>query len=405
MSVSDSAAAAPYVYVSSAFDALYPGTVGFPEPDCAATAADALRDQAGAGIEFIAELYGSLGYGKAFSPSIFAADTAFTRLLWPLYGDLAIKQAAPAVLVRLDDAMSFGSVLFAGPGDGGNRSVVYETHRPNDRAATQVPAYPLPRAYQGESITTDADLLFLASAGSFNYGHFLVDDLPRVVALHVMRERGAGRVGVAMVSHGEPIDANRAAAIRMVAGDDVEVVWLLPGHGYRHRSLYYATPVSYHPNSKHPPALDHIVDVMNAHAGDTSEYGERLYVARDPSHGRRLLNEAAVIDALTPLGFRVIRPETLSVADQTRAFRDARLIVGQMGAAMTNTVFASSEARLLYLSPEGWIETFYWDLAVARGQQYRVLYGTAVDPTPNAHANDFTIDVATLLDTPLLHPA
>lgn len=75
----------------------------------------------------------------------------------------------------------------------------------------------------------------------------------------------------------------------------------------------------------------------------------KLYLSRAGTARRRLANEPAVFAALEPLGFELVRPETLSVREQINLFAQASHIVGLSGAAFANMVFAPPGARVVVL--------------------------------------------------------
>ena len=367
------------MYVSAAFDRLYPGGVGFPESADRANAGWIRDDAAGAGIAFVADLFAGAPYGVTFDPAIFAEDTPWTRALWPLYSSMAHKVATGSVVVAIDDALTFGSVLYAGHRHG--RPIIYETHRPNDRAVAQLAPPALVQASRPHDFGDDADYLFLGSVGSFNYGHFLVDDLPRLKAVETLRATNDGRrVVVVMNSHGPAIDRVRASAVRRIAGQTTDIRFLPLAEAFRFKRLYFATPVSSHPIEKNPLALDYVVQAVGAATGIVQDPRLKLLVLRKSSSVRALQNQADLVARLKPLGFETVHPEDLSFEAQVRRFAEAAVIVGQMGASMTNTIFASATAHLVYLAPAGWIEPFYWDLALARGQHYQAVYGKVMTP-------------------------
>ena len=83
---------------------------------------------------------------------------------------------------------------------------------------------------------------------------------------------------------------------------------------------------------------------------DTARGGpSRIYVSRRDSTVRRLVNEEEVIAALARLGFEIVVPGTMSVAEQARLFARAAIIVGPHGAGLTNVVFAPERAALIEL--------------------------------------------------------
>ena len=71
---------------------------------------------------------------------------------------------------------------------------------------------------------------------------------------------------------------------------------------------------------------------------------------------------------------------------------------------MTNSIFARVGTTVVYLTPEGWVEPFYWDMASVLGHRYLACFGPVEDPAVPAHLGAYRIDLALLhqvLDTRL----
>lgn len=95
-------------------------------------------------------------------------------------------------------------------------------------------------------------------------------------------------------------------------------------------------------------------------------------------------------------GFRTVDTERMGVARQASIFANARIVVGVMGAAMANTLFCKPDTCLVYLTPSGWTEPYYWDLASLRNHQYVVCFGPGIPTSGPAHMTSFRIDEAAL---------
>ena len=81
--------------------------------------------------------------------------------------------------------------------------------------------------------------------------------------------------------------------------------------------------------------------------------GELLYVSRNESSMRRILNEDDLLPGLRDLGFQVISPGRLSLTEQIEAFRNARIVVAAHGAGLTNILFCRPKTALIEIFPEG----------------------------------------------------
>ncbi|RVU14188.1 glycosyltransferase family 61 protein [Methylobacterium oryzihabitans] len=306
----------------------------------------------------------------------------------------------PCGLFVLDDATLRDNVLHAGG------RIVYETYRPPDRP--------------GLTLAEDGDLaraephgaevaFFFSSSGSFNYGHWLVDDLPRLAGFRTLRRLHPDRrITLVLTGYGAASDEIRRRTIRLFLGDaaGADTVFLPRDAAFRFPRLYYATPVSVHPASKSPEALRFVRDHLLRQAGEVRrklareawrggdpDAGRRIYVDRAPQWDRALINRDAVLDLVRARGFTVVDPEPLSFSRQVATFARARAVVGPMGAAMTSTLFCPPHATVLHLAAEGWTDPFFWDLAAALGHRYRALHGASPTPRPPPNREPYRIDL------------
>jgi len=68
---------------------------------------------------------------------------------------------------------------------------------------------------------------------------------------------------------------------------------------------------------------------------------DRIYISRNgqTTRGRQIINEQELIARLRPLGFSVIDPGTMPLAEQIACFSHASIVVGPHGAGLTNILF------------------------------------------------------------------
>jgi hypothetical protein len=100
-----------------------------------------------------------------------------------------------------------------------------------------------------------------------------------------------------------------------------------------------------------------------------------LYVSRRAEGRRPLREEAQLQRRAAAMGFDVVAPETLTLAEQVRLFASARGIAGPPGAAYTNLVWAGSGVRVLSIFKEEANLPTFVDLSILRGQSHRWLLG------------------------------
>lgn len=306
----------------------------------------------------------------------------------------------PTLLCETRDVRLAGNALFHV--EDGRPQVLFETYRPQERHVVPGPGPDFLRV--DETIEGEGLVLLLNSAGSFNYGHWLIDDLPRLRALASLRARHPGvPVTVALVSYFPHIDAARRHSIRLLSGSGggVPIRFLDRTKTYRFARLHHATPCSLPSTGKSPHALRSLTGQMRARTRlprglfalrTLSGRGRRLFVDRHPGRGRGLANREAVLALLRGLGFEAFDPELTSVRQQVVRFSAAEIVVGIAGAGMANTVFCRPGTPVIHLVPEGWEDPFYGEIATACGQGYSAVFGPRIPSEGPEYLRDFAID-------------
>ncbi|NQW94420.1 MAG: glycosyltransferase family 61 protein [Polaromonas sp.] len=87
-----------------------------------------------------------------------------------------------------------------------------------------------------------------------------------------------------------------------------------------------------------------------------SKFGKRIYISRRSgiasTRTRRCINEDELSEALENIGFSVVIPDQLSVAEQISAFSNADFVIGPAGAGLFNAVFCKPGTLLFDIESE-----------------------------------------------------
>ncbi|WP_158810152.1 DUF563 domain-containing protein [Beijerinckia sp. L45] len=223
-----------------------------------------------------------------------------------------------------------------------------------------------------------------------NYGHWLIECLPRLAAAAAHFDLSACKFVV----------ADRHGAMQQIYIDSLVALGLRPeqivsiGYTPVHVDmLVYPLPITTHPWVK-SPGVATFLEIMAARiARPEVTAPRRIYVSRKRGGMRRLINEAAVIAIVERYGFTVVYPETMAFSAQVATFRDAEIVVGNYGANLSNIVFAPRGVTLFALTTEAMQDDFFWDLMDHKAGAYVSLHGKATTAAPNQNS-DFTIDIA-----------
>jgi capsular polysaccharide biosynthesis protein/glycosyltransferase involved in cell wall biosynthesis len=104
-----------------------------------------------------------------------------------------------------------------------------------------------------------------------------------------------------------------------------------------------------------------------------------LFIAREKGQHRPLLESGEIWSGLKSLGFVQIDPGSMSVADQARAFRSARVIVGAHGAGLANIVFCRPGTRVIELFSPFYVNPCYRNLCIAAELLHGAVIGNGRD--------------------------
>lgn len=122
------------------------------------------------------------------------------------------------------------------------------------------------------------------------------------------------------------------------------------------------------------------VEFLNSIFSAGQEKGAKLLFVGRGKGDRRPLEEAERIwTGLQKLGFAQIEPEKMSVAEQARAFRSARVIVGAHGAALANLVFCRPGTQVIELFSPLYVNACYRNLSLAAGLLHGGVIGNGRD--------------------------
>jgi tetratricopeptide (TPR) repeat protein/capsular polysaccharide biosynthesis protein len=102
---------------------------------------------------------------------------------------------------------------------------------------------------------------------------------------------------------------------------------------------------------------------------------DRLYISRQQTASRRLINEAAVVDLLTQFEFQPVTLETLSVTQQAAVLANAKVVVAPHGGGLTNLVFCQPGTKVIELFSPNYVYPCYWLVSNLVELEYYYLIG------------------------------
>jgi hypothetical protein len=123
-----------------------------------------------------------------------------------------------------------------------------------------------------------------------------------------------------------------------------------------------------------------------------------IYVWRADSTGRPMRNEDDLVDALAGLGVTPVLLSALTLAEQVRLFRGARLVIGPHGAGLANVVFAQPGGVLYELLPSHYLKPHMSRLAELAGLHYWCdVHPAETQPGLWRHHTPWRVDIGAVL--------
>ncbi len=323
----------------------------------------------------------------------FAADTGGQARRTPfkivdappaLAAEMAARETTPIVppaarLAVLDHAVVRDGIVETADGTIAAESLI---NRTADDPIARTGSIAIMRRLSGRSH------VMLKQRWDANYGHWLVEGLPRL-ALVEERFNLADLDYIVSAHHGRAMGEvyEDSLALFGIRRDQIVEIGEEPVAVDR---LIYPSPMTEHPWHIAPrcvSVLEQLAARVRAHPCGRP----RVYVSRNKASRRRLLNEAELLPMLRQHGFLVVEPEFLTLYQQIGLFRNARTVVGNLGAALTNVAFAEGSPTLFTLTSPFMQDDFFSTLMSLKRGRYLSLHGDAVGPAPDMNS-DFRID-------------
>ena len=238
-----------------------------------------------------------------------------------------------------------------------------------------------------------SDPCYLAfNSGHTNYAHWLTDNLIYLY-IYVTKLKPLGiKVALPDSMSGFARDTVKILGITpedtIVAGDEI----------LKFKELYFSDTIYF---GEIPAILRGAVDCLKEKALrlDVPVLADRLvYISRPDATARPLMNNGELEARLSSLGFEIVATGTLTLLEQIRLFAETRLVVGQHGAGLMNSIFCSPGATLIELFPEYMLQGHFWNAASLMDLQYGFLSGTSFDADSSTVTVDGNWEAASVID-------
>ena len=220
-----------------------------------------------------------------------------------------------------------------------------------------------------------------------NYYHWMTQCLP-AIALSV-RHLGSGNCVLAL----PPLSAWQEQSLTLLGLTDTPRIAINLSHHYYFHKAHFCEYLNGSAAFFLSPRLLQILN--STEAISISRRSPRASWSTLPgrtSTNRALKNEAEVEALLQSFGFASVAPGNLSVEEQIRLFRGARVIVGAHGAGLTNVVFCRPATKVLELVSSNYKNPCFNRLSQAGRLDYHVECFESAACT-NAHDQPWDVDI------------
>ncbi len=225
--------------------------------------------------------------------------------------------------------------------------------------------------------------LSLLGGGHWNYYHWMIDGIGRLAAADaatLARCDGvllpAGPIAIAEETLARAGILRGRMVRRVAPGEDLVVERLV---------VPWSMSIMFQP---HPRLVAWLARLVPEPVGQGTP--RRIWIDRRAAGNRALSNEAEVIAALATYGVVPVMLEGRSLAEQSRLFASAELIVAPHGAGLANLVFARSGGKIVELLPASYVHWCFRHLAAAARLDYDCVIGES-GPGANVHARPWTV--------------
>lgn len=215
---------------------------------------------------------------------------------------------------------------------------------------------------------------------SHNYFHWLIEVLPRYL---LARKNGLAKNIPLLID--EKLSPLLANLLETVVGDPALLIRVPRGHSVSVAKLHWVSDLS--SNTVHtdeaplksdillsPTAFELLRELAAHCVGRPVKAFERLLITRSNVSFRRLINRHLFRDMLGGQGFWSFDPGQVPFEEQVRVFSNARIVVGEAGAALANIAFCQPGTIVVVLVNGFKNSNYYYLAEMARSCQLRLVF-------------------------------
>lgn len=224
--------------------------------------------------------------------------------------------------------------------------------------------------------------LFLGGNGSFNWYHWMVEILPKMMYFNYVP------TNTILVDESCKSIPSMEASLKIFTDNlPVKVIYLDKNKPYKIQKLYCINEVNklmynelHSPKEETPvfyyrkESLRQFREILIKNNSSTVNTKENIYLQRKNTH-RIAENESEIWDFLQNKNFQASDLTNLTFGEQICIFENAKIIIGTTGAAFTNLLFCKPNSHAIIFMPDNYENyNFYQELGLMLDLKIKYLY-------------------------------
>ena len=210
-------------------------------------------------------------------------------------------------------------------------------------------------------VTEIEEGFFLAGNGSFNWYHWMIEILPKMLYYKEILSK------IILVDNSCKTIPTMAESLRIVTEKlNVKIIYLDKNKSYKVKNLYFINEVNklmfnpIDPNKNTLPlyyfrqeSLKLLNEKFRSNYFENKEENKKIFLDRKNTH-RIAKNENEIRELLQHQNFHNIDGSKLNFSEQINTFSNAEVIVGTTGAAFTNIIFCKPKCKIIIFIPQNY---------------------------------------------------
>ncbi len=222
----------------------------------------------------------------------------------------------------------------------------------------------------GRMRTIDATVAVIASAGAYNFHHWLYDNVAR---FHLLEKAGLTDQIDYYILDLMNLPFQKEVLNRLGVPEEKILICHDNWNFHVKCSKLIVPSLPSRLGVVNPWVVEYLRNLFGVRQKTTSGT-RRVYISRIKANTRRLLNEAELMSFLRNYGFAEYLAEEHSVAETAEVFSESEFIVGVHGSGLSNLAFSPRGVKVIDIVSPNHLDPYYWNIANIRNGRYGYVF-------------------------------